>query len=52
MSEEYCKKINLGYRDMNTIDPDEWKDREDEGILYVPHAGEILYLLKDNPFRK
>ena len=52
LSEEYCKKINLGYRDPDTIDPDEWKDREDEGILYVPHAGEILYLLKDNPFRK
>ena len=51
LSEECCKKINLGYRDMNTIDPEEWKGREDEGILYVPHAGEMLYLLKDNPFR-
>jgi hypothetical protein len=20
-----------------------WKDREDDGILYVPRAGEILY---------
>ena len=30
---------------------EEWKDREDEGILYVPNAGEILYLLKNNPFR-
>ena len=52
MSEEYCNKINLGYRDPESINPDEWKDREDEGILYVPHAGEMLYLLKDNPFRK
>ena len=51
MSEEYCKKINLGYRNPETIDPDEWKDREDEGILHVPKAGEMLYLLKDNPFR-
>jgi hypothetical protein len=25
---------------------DEWKDREDEGILYVPKAGEILYRVK------
>jgi hypothetical protein len=25
---------------------DEWKDREDEGILYVPKAGEILYRMK------
>ncbi len=26
-----------------TIDPDAWKNREDEGILCVEHAGEILY---------
>ena len=51
ISEEYCKKINLGYRDPKSIDPEEWKNREDEGILCVPHAGEVLYLLKDNPFR-
>jgi len=52
MPEEYCRSINLGYRDPATIDPEEWKDREDEGVLYVPKAGEMLYLLKDNPFRK
>ena len=52
MSEEYCKKINLGYRDPQSINADDWKNREDEGILYVPNAGEMLYLLKDNPFRK
>jgi nickel-dependent lactate racemase len=50
--EEYCEKINLGYRDPDSINVDEWKNREDEGILYVPHAGEMLYLLKDKPFRK
>ncbi|MFC1607211.1 lactate racemase domain-containing protein [Candidatus Latescibacterota bacterium] len=51
MSEEYCKSISLGYCDPATIDVNEWKEREDEGLLYVPHAGEMLYLLKDNPFR-
>jgi len=51
MSEEYCKKINFGYCDPDSIHIEEWKDREDEGILYVPNAGEILYLLKNNPFR-
>ena len=51
LSEDYCKKINLGYRDPKSIDPEDWKNREDEGILCVPHAGEVLYLLKDNPFR-
>jgi hypothetical protein len=45
--EETCRKINLGYRDPNSINMDEWKDREDEGILYVPKAGELLYRLKN-----
>ncbi len=51
MPEDYCESINLGYRDPASIDHDEWKDREDEGYLYVPKAGEMLYLLKKNPFR-
>jgi nickel-dependent lactate racemase len=50
ISEETCNKINLGYRDPNSINMEEWKDREDEGILYVPKAGEWLYRLKDDPF--
>jgi len=49
---EVCEKINLGYRDPNTINVDEWKDREDEGILYVPKAGEMLFRLKNDPFKK
>ena len=48
--EAVCEKINLGYRDPNSINVDEWKNREDEGILYVPNAGEWLYRLKDDPF--
>ncbi|MFQ5854167.1 MAG: lactate racemase domain-containing protein [Anaerolineae bacterium] len=43
---ERCERVNLGYRDPNTIDPDEWAGREREGILLVPHAGEMLYRLK------
>ncbi len=46
ISEELCRKINLGYRDPAEIDPAEWEGREDEGILLVPRAGEILYRLK------
>jgi nickel-dependent lactate racemase len=44
---EICDKINLGYRDPLTIDPAEWQDREEEGVLYVPKAGEILYRLRN-----
>ena len=44
--EERCRRINLGYRDPDTIDPDEWKGREE--VLVVPRAGETLYQLKSN----
>ncbi|NQT24873.1 DUF2088 domain-containing protein [candidate division KSB1 bacterium] len=44
--EGICNEIHLGYRDPETIQPAEWMDREDEGILYVPKAGEMLYRLK------
>lgn len=40
---EGCAKLNLGYRDPATINPAEWQSREDEGYLYVPKAGEMLY---------
>ncbi len=41
--EERCRLVNLGYMDYRSIDPSEWQGREAEGILYVPHAGEMLY---------
>ena len=47
--EEVCRKINLGYRDPKTIRAEEFANREDEGILHVPKAGEMLYHLKQQP---
>jgi lactate racemase len=46
ISAEDCKILNLGYRDPAQINPQEWANRESEGILFVPKAGEILYRLK------
>jgi nickel-dependent lactate racemase len=46
ISPEDCKTLNLGYRDPSQIDPQEWANRESEGILFVPKAGEILYRLR------
>ena len=46
ISRERCEKINLGYMDPTTINLDEWKGRENEGILLVPKAGEMLYRVK------
>jgi lactate racemase len=43
---EDCARLNLGYLDPASINLDDWKEREDEGILYVPKAGEILYRLQ------
>ena len=45
--EEECRAINLGYRDPDSIDPKDWTDREEEGYLLVPNAGEILYHLSE-----
>jgi nickel-dependent lactate racemase len=47
--EEVCRKINLGYRDPASINPRDFADREEEGILYVPKAGEMLYHLEERP---
>lgn len=43
---EICEKINLGYLDPDKIDPDDYKNLEDEGILFVEKAGEILHRVR------
>ena len=43
ISAEDCARLNLGYMDPAKINLDDFKNREDEGILFVPRAGEILY---------
>ena len=44
---EQCKRVNLGYLDPEEVKIEDYMEREDEEILYVDHAGEILYRLKD-----
>ena len=44
---ERCERLDLGYMDPATIDVEEWKSREDEGILVVPRAGEVLHRLRE-----
>ena len=46
ISAEDCARLNLGYLDPSKINFAEWQDREEEGVLYVPKAGEILFRLK------
>lgn len=47
--EVICKRINLGYRDPKSINPADFANREAEGVLLVPKAGEMLYKLKNPP---
>ena len=44
-----CRRINLGYRDPNSLKQQEFAEREAEGILMVPKAGEMLFHLKHPP---
>ena len=46
LSPEVCRAINLGYRDPATIDPAAWANREAEGLLLDPHAGETLHRVR------
>lgn len=48
ISREDCQRLNLGYLDSATVNPTDWENREDEGVLLVPKAGEILYRVRGN----
>ncbi len=45
ISPERCKKVNLGYMNPDDITSADYENKEDEGILLVHHAGEILHRL-------
>ena len=49
LTEAQCHEINLGYRDWRTISPQDYANREAEGVLLVPKAGERLYHLRHKP---
>ena len=49
IAREVCERINLGYRDPASIDVADFAGREDEGILRVERAGEMLYRLEEEP---
>ena len=49
ISPEVCAEINLGYRDPASIRKEDFADRERDGVLLVPKAGEMLYHLEKRP---
>ena len=44
---ERCERINLGYLDYRDIDPQDYQNKEEDGVLCVAKAGEILYRLEE-----
>jgi len=46
ISEKRCRRLNLGYLDPFSVNLDDWRNRESEGVKLVPRAGEVLYRLK------
>jgi len=42
-----CQAAGIGYVDPDTIVIEDWRDREDEGILCVERAGERLYRVRE-----
>jgi hypothetical protein len=42
---DVCGEVNLGYLDPRSIDIATWSQNQNEDMLVVPHAGEILYRL-------
>jgi hypothetical protein len=47
ISKQRCDNINLGYLDPASISFEDWQQMEKENILIVPHAGEMLYRIKE-----
>lgn len=47
ISEQRCRKVNLDYVNPDDINIADYENREDEGILVVQHAGEVLHRLSN-----
>jgi hypothetical protein len=45
ISKERCEKVNLEYMNPADINITDYENRENEGILVVRHAGEVLHRL-------
>jgi nickel-dependent lactate racemase len=44
--EDQCRRLNLGYLDPASIHLDDYQNREEEGVLFVDHAGETLHRVR------
>lgn len=44
--EERCRRVNFGYADYRSIDPQTWQEQVGPDSMIVPHAGEVLYRVR------
>ncbi len=49
ITEERCRKLNLGYLDPAGVDLQDWRNQAGSGIELIPRAGETLYRLRTDP---
>jgi lactate racemase len=49
LPEETCRRINFGYRNPDEIRVEDFANCEEEGVLLVPKAGEMLFQLRQRP---
>jgi nickel-dependent lactate racemase len=47
ISEDDCRSVNLGYADYRSIDIADWKAKQNEDLLVVENAGQLLYRLRN-----
>ncbi len=52
IDKDRCEKVNLGYMNPHSINIADYENKEQEGILVVQHAGEILYKLSSGHIPK
>jgi nickel-dependent lactate racemase len=45
ITEERCRRINLGYLDPASVKVEDWTGKESKGVAVIPRAGEKLYRL-------
>jgi len=47
IDKQRCEKVNLGYMNPDEVNIADYENKEDEGILVVQHAGEVLHRLSN-----
>lgn len=49
ITESDCRQLNLGYMNPGTVNPQDFRHREKDGVLFIPKAGEMLYRTRNLP---